>query len=257
MIDTHAHLLMIDDVEQKINTMKKDGLDAIVTIGTTVQDSVQSVEFANKHENVYATVGIYPEFSETVTDADLEKIKELAKNEKVVAIGEIGLDYHREPYNKESQRWLFLKQLEIANEVGIPFCVHCRGAAQDVYEILKENQHLLGHLGLMHCYSEGDEWIDRFVELGMYISFSGSITFKKNDRSFLKRIPKDKILVETDAPYLSPEPFRGRKNEPKNVRYTLNKIAEELEIDAQEFDKITTENARRFYFKMNKNKKEN
>jgi len=103
MIDTHAHLLMIDDVEQKINTMKKDGLDAIVTIGTTVQDSVQSVEFANKHENVYATVGIYPEFSENVTDDDLEKIKELAKNEKVVAIGEIGLDYHRELYNKESQ----------------------------------------------------------------------------------------------------------------------------------------------------------
>lgn len=246
MIDTHAHLLMLENMNELIDNMTSDDMDYIVTIGTTVEDSIQSVNLAKKHEKVYATVGIYPEYSVNTTEEDLKTIEELAKEEKVVAIGEIGLDYHYN-YDKESQKKLFVKQLEIANRVGKPFCIHCRDAAEDVYEVLKENKHLINHSGLMHCYSEGKEWFEKFLELGLYLSFSGNITFKKADRSFLKDIPLDRIVVETDSPYLSPEPFRGRKNEPKMVQYVIEKIASEIGISSEELRKITTENAKKFY----------
>ena len=158
MIDTHAHLLLFDEKQEIIDTMNEDGLEVVVNIGTTIEDSIQGIELANRNKNIYTTVGIYPEFSTTTTEDDLKKLKELAKNEKVVAIGEIGLDYHYEQYDSKSQKELFVKQLEIANEVGIPFCIHCRQAASDVYEILSTHKHLINHAGLMHCYSEGGEW---------------------------------------------------------------------------------------------------
>lgn len=244
MIDTHAHLLMLEN--NVIENMKSDDMDYIVNIGTTLEDSIQGVELASKNEKVYTTVGIYPEYSVDTIDEDLKTLEELAKNKKVVAIGEIGLDYHYD-YDKESQKKLFVKQLEIADRLALPFCIHCRDAASDVFEILKENKHLINHSGLMHCYSEGKEWFEKFLELGLYLSFSGNITFRKSDRSFLKDVPLDRILVETDSPYLSPEPVRGRKNEPKNVKFVIEKIAAELKISAEELKKITTENAKRFY----------
>ena len=246
MIDTHAHLLMLENMNGLIENMQNDDMDYIVTIGTTVDDSRQSVELAEKYEKVYADVGIYPEYSKDTTAEDLRVIEELARHKKVVAIGEIGLDYHYD-YDKDSQKELFVKQLEIADRLGIPFCIHCRDAVSDVYEILKENKHLINHSGLMHCYSEGKEWFQKFLDLGLYLSFSGNITFKKTDRSFLKDIPLDRIVVETDSPYLSPEPFRGRKNEPKMVQYIIDKIALEVGISSDKLKKITTENAKRFY----------
>jgi len=250
MIDTHAHLNYFDDLDSLVEKMSEDGLDYIVNIGTTVKDSIQGVELANKYEKVYTTVGIYPEYSLDVTKNDLDTIKDLAKNEKVVAIGEIGLDYHREDYDKITQREILIKQLEIADEMGIPFCIHCRGAVQDLYEILSSHKHLINHSGLMHCYSEGTKWAMKFVELGLYISLAGNITYKKSDREFLKDLPLDRILFETDSPYLSPEPLRGRKNEPKNVRVTMERVAKEIGISSEELEKISTENARRFYFKI-------
>ncbi|MBQ8426057.1 MAG: TatD family hydrolase [Clostridia bacterium] len=251
IIDTHAHLTMMnDDGVRVINNMKDDNVGAIVTIGTTLEDSRESVEWAEKYDNIYATVGIYPDFSLTTTDEDLETIKDLAKSEKVVAIGEIGLNYYGDDYDKESQKELFVKQLKIADELGLPFCIHCRNAGEDMYEVLSENKHLINHSGLMHCYSEGAKLYKEFLDLGLYLSFSGNITYKKTDRSYLKDVPLDKILVETDAPYLAPEPLRGRKNESKNIKYIIEKIADELEMDAQELEKITEENAKRFYFKM-------
>lgn len=250
MIDTHAHLNSFSNLDELIDKMNDDGLDYVVNIGTTIKDSKQGVRFAEKYEKVYTTVGIYPEFSLDIKESDLVELERLARHPKVVAIGEIGLDYHRDGFDKKSQKELFLRQLEIANKYGLPFCVHCRAAAEDVYELLSENKHLIKYGGLMHCYSEGTAWADKFVELGMYISLSGNITYKKSDRAFLKTLPLDKILVETDSPYLTPEPFRGRRNEPKNVRFTLERIAKEIGITFEELEKITTENARRFYFKI-------
>ena len=246
MIDTHAHLLMLKNKNEVIENMKSDDIDFIVNIGTTLEDSEEGVLLAQNNEKVYATVGIYPEYSLTTTDGDLKNLEVLASKDKVVAIGEIGLDYHYE-YDKESQKELFVKQLKIADKLGLPFCVHCRDAASDVYEILKENKNLINHSGLMHCYSEGREWFKKFLDLGLYLSFSGNITYKKSDRSFLKEIPLDRILVETDSPYLSPEPVRGRQNESKNVKYVIEKIANEIGISAEELQKITTENAKKFY----------
>lgn len=251
MIDTHAHLLYFKNREEIIDSMKEDGLSKIITIATTVENSKESIKLAQKHEDVFATVGIYPEYAESVTEEDLREIEKLSKEKKVVAIGEIGLDYHTPGYNREKQIEIFVRQLEIADKVNLPFCIHCRMAAHDVYEILKKNKHLINHSGLMHCYSEGAEWIDKFLSLGLYISFSGNITFKKSDRSFLKEIPLDKILVETDAPYLSPEPFRGRENQPKNVRYVIEKIAKEIELPFNKLEKITEKNAKKFYFNQN------
>jgi len=251
MIDTHAHLNMIDNnAKSVIENMIDDHLDAIVTIGTTIEDSKEIVKLASENENIYATVGIYPEFSLTTTDEDLEELKQLAKNEKVVAIGEIGLNYYGSKYDKESQKQLLIKQLKIADELNLPFCIHCREAGEDMYEILSTHKHLINHSGLMHCYSEGSEWYKKFLDLGLYLSFSGNITYKKTDRSYLKDIPLDKILVETDSPYLTPEPFRGRRNEPKYVKYVIEKIASEIGISYEELEKITTKNAKKFYFKM-------
>ena len=152
--------------------------------------------------------------------------------------------------NDEKQKEVFVKKLKIADKLGIPFCVHCRGAVQEVYKILLENKNLINHSGLMHCFSEGKEWFQKFLDLGLYLSFSGNITYKKNDRSFLKDIPLDKILVETDSPYLSPEPLRGTKNEPKNVRFVIDKIALEIGLNPAKLEAKTSQNAKNFYFKM-------
>lgn len=252
MIDTHAHLLSFGDKSQEIiDTMRDIGLEIIVNIGTTVADSKAGVSLAENNKNIYCAVGIYPEYASSVTGDDLKEIEELGKSDKVVAVGEIGLDYHSENFDREKQIEIFVKQLEIADRLNLPFCIHCRGAVEDVYKVLSSHKNLIRHSGLMHCYSEGAEWVQKFLDLGLYISFSGNITFKKNDRSFLKDIPLDRILVETDSPYLSPEPLRGRQNEPRNVRFVIQKIADEIGLSFEELEKITSENAKRVYYKIN------
>lgn len=250
MIDTHAHLLCFENKEEIIEAMKNDSLECIVNIGTTLEDSKEGIELAEKYDNIYATVAIYPEYATDATEEDLAKLKEIAKHEKVVAIGEIGLDYHREGYDKESQKKIFLRQLEIADELGLPFCIHCRQAAEDVYEILSAHKNLIKHSGLMHCFSESAEYAKKFVDLGLYLSFSGNITYnKKMDWSYIKQLPINRIVVETDAPYLTPVPFRGKRNEPKYVKYVIEKLASELDLSFKQMEKITSENAKRFYFK--------
>ncbi len=250
LIDSHAHLLSESlDYKQIINDMASDNLQKIITIGTTIEDSEQSVLLASKYDNIYCTVGIYPEYASSVTDKDLEKLDELASNKKVVAIGEIGLDYHGESVDKECQKQVLVKQIQIAKKHNKPICIHTRGAKEDTYEVLKENIKDIKLPSIIHCFSEDREYALKFIELGFYISFSGNITFKKADRSFLKDLPLDKIIVETDSPYLSPEPLRGRVNQPKNVNITALKIADTLQMDFEEFCKATVENTNRVFFK--------
>lgn len=247
MIDTHAHLASLENRDEIIGSMEREGLAAIVTIGTTIDNSTENIEIAKHNKNVFATVGIYPEYSTTVTEEDLLKIEELSHDENVVAIGEIGLDYHSENYDKITQKNIFLRQLQIADSANKPFCVHCRGAVEDVYDILSEHRDLIKNSGLMHCYSEGEQWYRKFLNLGMYLSFSGNITYKHSDVEFIKDVPLERILVETDSPYLSPVPLRGTVNQPKNVSYVIEKIAKIKGMDFDELNKITTENAKRFY----------
>lgn len=250
MIDAHAHLLSenlsADDI---IQNMDSCGLSHIINIGTNVIDSIDGVELAEKNEKIYATVGIHPEYVYNVDQLDLQTIDILAKKNKVVAIGEIGLDYHygAKEEEKELQQKLFALQIDIAYKNHLPIVIHCRDAAEDVLKVLRQNLDKLKYGLSMHCYSEGAQYLKEFLNLGAYISFTGNITYKKSDRSFLKDIPLDKIMVETDCPYLSPEPLRGTINQPKNVLITAQKIADCLQISLKEFEKITEANSLKFF----------
>lgn len=257
IIDSHAHLLSSGmDTENIIKEMSQDGLEKIINIGTTAQDSSEGVELAKNNKNVYTTVGIHPEYASSVTDEDLSVIDKLAEEEKVVAVGEIGLDYHYGDENKEKQKEVFVKQIKIAKKHNLPICIHTRSAKEDTYQILKENINSIVLPSVMHCFSEDKEYMEKFLDLGFYISFAGNITFKKSDRSFLKNIPLNKILVETDSPYLSPEPVRGRPNVPKNVNYTAQKIADILEIDVEKFKQHTLENTYNVFKKLKRDENE-
>lgn len=250
MIDAHAHLLSsMLDAKQIIDNMQQDNLRYIINIGTSVKDSKEGISLANEHSNVFTTVGIHPEYANEVTDQILHEVEELAKEQKVVAIGEIGLDYHYGATKQEKikQKYVFEKQIQIAHRLNLPIVVHCRDAAQDVYDILKHNKHLLGGGVCMHCYSEGASWAEQFASLGVYFSFTGNITYKKTDRSYLQSLPLDKILVETDCPYLSPEPLRGRINQPKNVWLTAQKVADVLQMSLADFEKQVEANTMKFF----------
>ena len=251
IIDTHAHLIYERmNTEEIIKNMKQEGLEKIITIGTDVKDSYLCQELAEKNENIYATVGIHPEYASNVTQEDLKRIDYLANKNKIVGIGEIGLDYHYTKENIEKQKEIFLEQIKLAYKHNLPICIHSRDAKEDTYEILNKNKEYLKNSGVMHCYSYNSEDVKKFVELGLYISFAGNFTYKKYDIKSVKNIPLDKILVETDSPFLSPVPFRGEANEPKMVKYTLQKIADELEMEVEKLEKQILENTYRLFTKM-------
>lgn len=251
LIDSHAHILYdFIDTDKVVSNMENDGLEKIVTIGVDVDSSVKAVNFAKTHKNIYCAVGIHPDEVENITERDLKKIDELANDEKVVAIGEIGLDYHTRQDTKEKQKEIFIRQIEIAKKHNLPICVHSRDAAFDTYQILKEHEKDLVKPSMMHCFCENGEYAQKYLALGFYISFAGNVTFKKYDRSFVKNIPIDKICVETDAPFLSPEPMRGSYNEPARVKFTAQKLADEYEMSLEDFAKHTVENTYRVYKKM-------
>lgn len=248
IIDTHAHLVTLGDLgKEAISSMREDGLEKIVNIGTNAKDSAEGIRLASENEDVFTTVGIHPEYASETTMEQLKEIDRLASGKKVVAVGEIGLDYHFRADNKAKQQEIFIEQIKIAHKHNLPICIHTRDAKEDTYKILLEHRDLLVLPSIMHCFSEDWQYAQKFMELGFYISFSGNITFKKSDRSFIKKIPLDRILVETDSPYLSPEPLRGRTNVPKNVKLTAQKLADEYEMSYEKFEKITTENAYRVF----------
>lgn len=251
LIDSHAHLTheFINGEEIVLN-MEADGIEKIVTIGVDIESSIKAVEFANKHKNVYCAVGIHPDDCENVTEKDYEILEQLALNDKVVAIGEIGLDYHNEGVNKQKQKEIFIRQIKIAKKHNLPICIHTRNAPWDTYQILKEFSDDIVKPSIMHCYSETGAYAKLFLNLGFYISFSGNITYKKTDRSYLKSIPIDKILVETDSPFLSPEPLRGSYNQPARVKFTAQKIADIFEMSFEDFARQTVENTYNVYKKM-------
>lgn len=230
--------------DEIVENAKKNQVMYMTTIGYNEATSREAVKDAGKYEGVYATVGLHPENVEEYNNFDY--IYELAKNPKVVAIGEIGLDYHWGG-DKERQKELFIKQIEIANELGKPVVIHSRDADMDMLEILKN--HKIENGFVMHCFSSSTEILKEVLKLGAYVSIAGPVTFK-NARSLIevaKLIPEDKLLIETDAPYLTPEPFRGKRNETAYVVHTAQKIADLREISIEKLAEITTENAKRFY----------
>jgi len=249
LFDSHAHLMdekYGNEVDEILLHAKENDVKYITNIGYDEKTSRQAVEVAEKNETIFATIGIHPEHCNE-EHVDYTFIHELASNKKVVAIGEIGLDYHYDGTNCENQKKHFIKQIQIANDLGLPVAIHSRDADMDMLEILKQQPIKNGFV--MHCFSSSVEVAKEILKLGGYISFSGTVTFKnaRNVIEVAKLVLMDKILVETDAPYLAPEPNRGRRNEPAYVKFTAQKIADLKEMSLEKFAEIVLENTKRFY----------
>lgn len=253
-IDTHSHLTdgRYENIEDIISEFKPNDLDLAITVGYDFNSSVKGIEIANKHDNVYCALGIHPHDCNTLTDKTLEDFKKLADGRKVVAIGEIGLDYHYEGFDKDIQQKAFIKQLQLADELKLPVIIHSRDATGDLNKILVDNKHLLNNSGIMHCYSESAELVKFYLDFGFYISFAGPVTYKnaKVPLEAVKRTPLDRILSETDCPYLTPEPKRGGLNYPQYVSYIVKKIASELKISENMLCGIIKENITKLFKKI-------
>ena len=252
LIDTHVHLNAdqyegeIDDV---ITRAKEDGVEKFVVIGFDRKTIQRTMDLIEAYDEVYGVIGWHPVDAVDCTDEDLEWIESLASHEKIVAIGEIGLDYHWDKSPKDVQEEVFIKQIELAKRVNLPIVIHNREAEEDAIRILEENDaKTVG--GIMHSFHNGtDEQIDRVLDMGFYVSLAGVITFKnaKRPKEVAQYVPLNRLVVETDAPYLTPHPYRGKRNEPKLVRLVAEELAELRGISIEEVEKATTENAKRIY----------
>lgn len=251
MIDTHAHLNDEKlDATRIIGEMHTDGLSRIITIGASSDDFDETIKIALNNPDVYACIGVHPYYADTLSDALIERMKKLAREDKVVGIGEFGLDYHVDQPSREVQRSAFERQIRLAYETKLPMCLHIRDAHGDALEILKQNKDFTKYGVIIHCFSGSKEMAEEYVRLGFYISFSGSITYKKTNVEILRVVPRDRILFETDAPYLSPQPLRGTVNEPKNTLVTAKIVAELLGERFEDLEKSADENTRRIFSKM-------
>ena len=253
--DSHAHLddeKFNEDREELILEIKKAGITKFISAGYSLEGSIRAIELSKKYDFIYPTCGISPnDIPQTEEELwkSLAKIEELIKeNSKIVAVGEIGLDYYWEKENKEMQKLAFIEQIKIANKYDLPIVIHTREAVMDTLEILKENP--VNKKGIFHCCPLNRELVKEALKLGFYISFAGPITFKnsKNANEIIEMVPNDKMLIETDSPYLSPEPLRGRRNDPRNVKYIAQKIADVKNMTIEEVAKQTYENAEKIYF---------
>ena len=248
--DSHAHYndeRFDEDRKEILDTLhNKEQITRIVCAGYNLDKSKYAVELAMQNEFLYATVGISPNDLEDFSDENLKKIEELAKNDKVVAVGEIGLDYYWNKENKDIQKSAFVSQIEIANRTELPIVIHNRDAYVDTIQILKD--HPVERKGVFHCCQLNQELIQEALKLGFYISFSGNLTFKNaNSEGPVNLVPVDKFLIETDSPYLTPEPFRGTRNDSSKVKLVAEKIAQIKGLSIEEVAKLSYENANRIF----------
>lgn len=250
--DTHCHLndkAFKDDIEGYIDRAKKEGVSRLLIIAWDVASSMEAIRIAEKYNNIYAAVGIHPVDAVKTPHSDLKKIEGLLHHPKVVAVGEIGLDYHWIKDEKERliEKDFFIAQIALANKYKKPVIIHMRDAINDTYQTLKANRPMYN--GIMHSYSGPKEMVKDFIDLGFYIGLGGPVTYlnAKEPKEVAKVVPSDRLVVETDAPYLSPHPFRGRQNESKRIPLIAEMIATLREVSVQEIAKITTENARRLF----------
>lgn len=253
-IDSHTHLNVEQfeqDQEEVIERARQSGVSAIVNIGFNRETIPTSIELAERYDFIYSTVGWHPNDILDLKEEDYDWIKELAAHEKVVAIGEIGLDYHWNKASKEIQKEAFRRQIRLAKEVGLPVVIHNREAHLDVLTILKEeNAAEVG--GVMHCFSGSWETAKQCIDMNFYISFAGPITFKnaKQPKEVLAKVPLERLMIETDAPYLTPHPYRGKRNESAYVKFVAEAAAEIKGIPVQQLAEVTAENTRRLFSKM-------
>ncbi|MGI6772185.1 MAG: TatD family hydrolase [Acutalibacteraceae bacterium] len=248
IFDSHAHFddeKFNEDRDEILSSLPSKGISGVINCGTNLQTSEFSIELSEKFGFVYAAVGFHPHEVTEFDDASLLEVKRLAQNEKVVAIGEIGLDYYYDFSPREKQIEAFEKQLELAAELSLPVIIHNRDAHADTLEILKKHR----PKGVLHCFSGSAEMAQEIIKLGMYIGLGGAVTFKnaKKPLEVAAVVPDELLLIETDCPYMSPVPFRGKRCDSTMIPYTAEKIAEVRGTTAQDILNLTAENAKRLF----------
>ena len=249
IFETHAHYddpAFDRDRDRLLALLKDEGIAPIVNIGASIETTKSTVELAHRYDHVYAAIGVHPSDCGDLTENDIEWLKDLSSDEKVVAIGEIGLDYHYDEPDREIQKKWFIRQLELAGDTSLPIVVHSRDAAQDTYEIIKDFR---GLRGVIHCFSYSAELAREYVKMGYYIGVGGVVTFKNGRKlhEVVKEIPLESIVVETDAPYLSPEPYRGRRNSSAFIPYIIERIADLKNVSYETVERAVYENAADLY----------
>ncbi len=248
IFDTHAHYddsRFDEDRDELISSLKEKGVSQIVNCGCDLKSSLTTVALAEKYGFIYAAVGVHAHEAEEATESDLAEIERLYENKKVVAVGEIGLDYHYDFSPRERQLEVFEKQLILANKLDLPVIVHDREAHEDTLNLLKKYK----PKGVVHCFSGSAEMAKEIVKLGMYIGIGGAVTFKnaKKPVEVVEYLPLDRLLLETDAPYMTPVPFRGQRCDSAHIAYTAEKITEIKGIDVQELIDTCNENSKKLF----------
>ena len=256
LFDSHSHYndeKFDEDREKIIEETYNSGVTRFIVAGYNIESSKKAIEMSQKYKFIYSICGISPNDIPQTEEELWKNIDEISKiasqniGKKLVAIGEIGLDYYWNKENKELQKEAFIKQIELANKLNLPIVIHSRDAAIDTIDILKKHQ--VNKKGIFHCCQQNQELVRQALELGFYISFAGPITFKnaKNAIDVVNMVPLDRILIETDSPYLAPEPNRGKRNDSRNVKYVAQKIAEFKNMSIEEIAQITYENANKIF----------
>jgi TatD DNase family protein len=252
LFDSHAHLndeRFDEDRDELIKSLREKNVDLVVNPGADIETSKSAVELSNKYDFIYAAVGVHPHDVSELDESAIETLREMAtKNNKVVAIGEIGLDYYYDHSPREAQKEWFKKQILLANELKLPIIIHDRDAHADTFDIIKEYKS--DEIGcVLHCYSGSVELAREYIKMGCYISIPGTVTFKnsKKVREVAREIPLNKLFIETDSPYMAPEPHRGKRNDPSLVAFVADKIAQEKGISYEEVCEKTKENAKIFF----------
>ena len=256
LLDTHAHLTdekFNSNIDAIIKDLDYNGVDKVFTVAYNKATIISSVELAKKYDKIYAIIGIHPDSAEELDDDTINLIKDLAKDPKVVGIGEIGLDYHWRTDNKDIQKEAFVKQIKLAYELQLPISIHNRDSIGDMLPILKENKEFLKYGGVMHCYSESVEIYKEIKKLGLKIAFGGTLTFKNSvvAPAVCQIADIEDIMLETDCPYLAPHPYRGSTNEPRHTRLVAEKIALIKGVSYDTVIKETHKNALNLFKKAN------
>lgn len=252
LFDTHTHLdadRFNEDREDVIARSRKEGIKYILNPGANLKTSIEAVNIANQNERIYAAVGVHPHDAKNMNEDTIKELKKLTKNKKVVAIGEIGLDYYYDNSPRDEQRKWFKRQIELAKEVNLPIIIHDRDAHGETFDILKQYDVGKSIGCVMHCYASSLEMAREYIKMGVHISIAGPITFKNAKKVYevAKEIPLEWLLVETDSPYLTPTPYRGKRNEPSYVKYVAEKVAEAKGISLEEVAHKTTLNAKKLF----------
>ena len=245
LIDTHCHLNLTDDVDGILMDAEKNNVKKIIISGCDAKSIRDGLEIIYRYPEIYMTVGFHPDEVDNITDKDINDLEVLLKtNKKIVGIGEIGLDYYHNDMNKERQREYFIKQIELAEKYDLPVVIHSRESIQEIYDILKEHK----VKGVIHCFSGSLEMAKLFIDLGFYLGIGGVLTFKNSKlKEVVNELSLDNLVLETDSPYLAPEPYRGHTNFPQNIKIVAQALRKIKDVSLEEVTEKTTGNVHKIY----------